>query len=77
MGYVLLEDTLFGSVTVGSEPELDDLDTLLTPYSFGLDELPLPYLSRGVPVLLARPFQLSTLVIVTCPIIYPTLERRW
>ena len=55
LGYVLLQDTLFRSVTVGSEPELDDLDTLLAPYSLCLDELPLPYLSRGVPVLLARP----------------------
>src|SRR2546427_4865950 len=72
LGQILLQDTPFGSVPVGSEPQLDDLDALLTAYSLGLDKLPLPYLSGGVPALLARPSQLSTLVVVVCPIVDPT-----
>jgi hypothetical protein len=72
LGYVLLQDASFRSITVGSEPQLDDFDTLLTAYSLGLDKLPLPYLSGGVPALLTGFFQLPTPVVVVCPIIDPS-----
>ena len=36
-----------------------------------MDEFSLPYFSSSVPALLARPFQLSTLVVVICPILDP------
>ncbi len=68
LGEVLFQDASFGSVAVGSEPKLHDFDALLTTDSLGLDKLPLPYLSGGVPALLACLFQLSALVVVVCPI---------
>ncbi len=77
MGYVLFQDASFWSVTVGSEPELDDRDALLTAYSPGLDKLSLPHLSSSVPALLAGLFQLPAHVIVVCPIINPAFGSGW
>ncbi len=76
LGEALFQDPSFGSVPVGSEPKLHDFDALLTTDSLGLDKLSLPYLSGGVPALLACPFQLSALVVVVCPIIDPTRVCR-
>ncbi len=75
LGQVLFQDASFQSVSVGSEPQLDDFDALLTAYSLGLDKLPLPYFPCGVPTLLAGLLQLLTPMIVVCPIINPPLGR--
>ena len=72
LGQALLQDRSLWSVPIGSEPQLDDPDTLLTTDPPSLDKLPLPNLPSSIPAILTGLPQLPTPVVVVCPIINPT-----